>query len=99
VDHAAPVIHHTMTAARAKPQVSNPDKFSAPTGSDDASGCDLERVALPGGQARMVGADSADSRRQVVGGSMTVARWCGGVICMAASWRALSSLAVVGDAV
>jgi hypothetical protein len=31
VDRAAPVIHHTMRAARAKPQVSDPDEFSAPT--------------------------------------------------------------------
>jgi hypothetical protein len=32
VDRAAPVIHYTMRAARAKPQVSDPDEFSAPTG-------------------------------------------------------------------
>jgi hypothetical protein len=31
VDRAAPVIHHTMRAARAKPQVSAPDESSAPT--------------------------------------------------------------------
>jgi uncharacterized protein (TIGR00369 family) len=34
VDRAPPVIHHTMRAAQAKPQVSDPDEFSAPT-------CDL----------------------------------------------------------
>jgi hypothetical protein len=33
VDRAAPVIHYTMRAARAKLQVSDPDEFSAPTGS------------------------------------------------------------------
>jgi hypothetical protein len=27
VDRAAPVIHYTMRAARAKPQVSDPDEF------------------------------------------------------------------------
>jgi hypothetical protein len=32
VDRAVPEIHHTMTAAQAKPQVSGPDEFSAPTG-------------------------------------------------------------------
>jgi hypothetical protein len=32
VDRVAPVVHHTMRAARAKPQVSDPDEFSAPTG-------------------------------------------------------------------
>jgi hypothetical protein len=31
VDRAVPEIHHTMTAAWAKPQVSGPDEFSAPT--------------------------------------------------------------------
>ena len=31
VYRTAPVIHHTMRAARAKPQVSDPDEFSAPT--------------------------------------------------------------------
>jgi hypothetical protein len=34
VDCAAPEIHQTMTAARAKPQFSGPDEFSAPTGSN-----------------------------------------------------------------
>jgi hypothetical protein len=32
VNRAAPVIHHTMRAARVKPQVRDPDEFSAPTG-------------------------------------------------------------------
>jgi hypothetical protein len=32
VDRTAPEINHTMTAARAKPQFSGPDEFSAPTG-------------------------------------------------------------------
>jgi len=36
VDRAASVTHHT-TAARAKPQVSDPDEFSAPTSSPPAS--------------------------------------------------------------
>ena len=31
MDRAALVIDHTMRAARAKPQVSEPDEFSAPT--------------------------------------------------------------------
>jgi hypothetical protein len=34
VDRAVPEIHHTMTAAWAKPQVSGPDEFSAPTPQD-----------------------------------------------------------------
>jgi hypothetical protein len=33
VDRAVPEIHHAMTAARAKPQVTGPDELSAPTGS------------------------------------------------------------------
>jgi hypothetical protein len=32
VDRTAPEIHHITTAARAKPQVTGPDEFSAPTG-------------------------------------------------------------------
>jgi hypothetical protein len=36
VDRAVPEIHHTMTATRAKPQLSGPDEFSAPTGADPA---------------------------------------------------------------
>jgi hypothetical protein len=32
VDRAVPEIHHGMAAARAKPQVTGPDEFSAPTG-------------------------------------------------------------------
>jgi hypothetical protein len=31
VDRAAPVIHHPMRAARAKPQVGDPDEFSTAT--------------------------------------------------------------------
>ena len=31
VDRAVPEIHHGMAAARAKPQVTGPDEFSAPT--------------------------------------------------------------------
>jgi hypothetical protein len=38
VDRAPPVIHHTMRAAQAKPQVSDPDEFSAPTGLRDRVG-------------------------------------------------------------
>jgi hypothetical protein len=37
VDRAVPKIHHTVTAVRAKPQVSGPDEFSAPTGLARAS--------------------------------------------------------------
>jgi hypothetical protein len=37
VDRAAPEIHHATTAARAKPQVTGPDEFSAPTGGGLAS--------------------------------------------------------------
>src|SRR5436305_1161730 len=35
VDRAVPEIHHGMAAARAKPQVTGPDEFSAPTGGID----------------------------------------------------------------
>jgi hypothetical protein len=37
VDRAASEIHHGMAAARAKPQVTGPDEFSAPTGSPTRS--------------------------------------------------------------
>jgi hypothetical protein len=44
VDRAAPVIHHTMRAAQAKPQVSDPDEFSAPTSSSCARRRDRSRT-------------------------------------------------------
>jgi hypothetical protein len=37
VDRVVPEIHHATTAARAKPQVTGPDEFSARTASDQAS--------------------------------------------------------------
>jgi hypothetical protein len=39
VVRTAPEVHHAMTAARAKPPVTGPDEFSAPTGSTAALSC------------------------------------------------------------
>jgi len=44
VDRAVPEIHHGMAAARAKPQVTGPDEFSAPT-----QGEPIEVVTRDGG--------------------------------------------------
>jgi hypothetical protein len=43
-DRAVPEVHHTMTTAGAKPQVSGPDEFSAPT--DSNPGPDKQLAAL-----------------------------------------------------